>query len=127
MSNLPVRKAKFDDMRKKITSPSLIHGIDALFEMQCELVVCAYHGGYVRAGIALACHGVKMGVFRAYFSAVYRLCDYVGWTQLRQIPDIPGAFTRHGGKCDKWNCDNIDCVQDGIPTWFKKVARIHEP
>lgn len=124
MKERPIDKPRFNDYRARLQRQSPIHGIDALFEMQCEMLVAAYHGGTIRAGAHLIAKGVAAICRRAYRNAVYGICDRVGWTQLREFPDAPGCFERHGGHCDKMNCQDIDCVQRGIPQWYKTITRM---
>lgn len=53
---------------------------------------------------------------------VFRLCDKVGWTKLRPIPDLPGMFRRHGGHCDKMNCSDTDCLHRCVPNWYMRLT-----
>ena len=122
----PVHKEKFDRWRKKITDQHPIHHIDPLFNMACEQAVVAYHGGKCRAGWSLFWNGAREMIRSFYWNAIYGLCDRVGWTKIVPLPGLPLPMgQRHGGKCDKLNCDDIHCVQNGIPLWFRKLTRMN--
>lgn len=123
----PVYKERFDGYREKLSRPSRIRGIDFIFVMECEMALSAYFGGDIRAGASLLTRGIGSAARGAYWNCVYGICDRVGWTQLRQLPDAPkGCFERHGRQCDKMNCSDMDCVQRGIPKWYKTLTRMEE-
>lgn len=121
----PRNKAQFDKRRDRLRDLSPIHSVDALFNMECEIIVCYYHGGYIRAGWCLFWRGVTSFLRNTYWSLVYRFCDKVGWTRLQAIPGTD-AFERHSGKCDKMNCNDTNCIHSGIPKWFRRLARMED-
>jgi len=122
MKDFPRNKPAFDRWSERLTNKSPLHSIPFLLVMECRCLVISYYGSWPRAVWAMAWHGLTMNVHGWYWSAVYRLGDLVGWTVLRPMPDVPGAFIRHSAKCDKLNCDDIDCVKNGIPLWFRKLS-----
>ena len=119
----PINREGFDRYRDKLGKDNPVRDIDFLFAMELEIALCYYHGGKVCAGWKLMREGVKMGVMGFYWSLLYRFCDKVGWTRLQPIPGTT-HFERHSGKCDKLNCDDMDCVSNGIPLWFQKLTRM---
>ncbi len=119
----PKNKEAFDRRRGALLEPSIIHSIDGLFESECETVIAAYHGSYVRAGLYLLGHGIRGNIHGAYWSLVFRIGDWMRWTILRPIPGTP-YFERHSSKCDKMNCSDVDCVQIGIPRWYRRLTRM---
>lgn len=125
----PVNKVSYERWWKRMcdTTPGgrVMNQIPALYTMQCRCLLVAYHGNYWRAAWAIFSGGVHSSFYQLYWSAVYRWCDVVGWTQLRPTAH-PGLFIRHSARCDKLNCDYLDCVQEGIPRWFQKLTRMHK-
>jgi hypothetical protein len=120
----PIQKDGFDRNRERLLRPSPMHSIDALFKLECEVILAYYYGGYVRAGWHLFWHGAASALRGCYWNAVFRFCDLIGWTRLQQIPGTP-YFERHSGKCDKLNCQDIECVDRGIPNWYKKLTKMN--
>lgn len=124
MDKRPIHKAKFDERRAKMKSHRGGFEIDPIWQMECGMCLAYYHGSYIRAGLWMVWHGIESNVRGFYWSSVYRLCDKIGWTRLQEYPDIPGCFERHSAKCDKLNCNDMNCVQSGIPLWFRKLTRM---
>jgi len=122
MKDFPRNKTAFDRWSERLRKPSIVHSIPAMLLLECRCLVVAYYGSWPRACWEIAKHCFVMDCHGWYWSAVYRLGDLVGWTVLRPMPDVPGAFIRHSAKCDKLNCDDIDCVKNGIPLWFRKLS-----
>jgi hypothetical protein len=123
----PRNREGFDRLRASLTDGKthVTHKIDFLFAMNLEIALAYYHGGRIRAGWEMLREGLHLGIVGTYWSGVYRFCDKVGWTRLREIPGTP-YFERHSGKCDKMNCSDMECVQRGIPKWFKKLTRMRD-
>jgi hypothetical protein len=123
-----IHKDRFDRARNSLRDHSIMNNIDAIFAMQCEHALGAYHGGPVRAGVKLALKGIRHIVWSTYWDAVYRFSDKVGWTHIRQHPDMlpeykaRGFGERHGHHCDKLNCEDIDCISKGIPRWYRIIT-----
>lgn len=121
----PRNKEAFDRRRERLLEPSVIHQIDTLFEMECEMVVSAYYGGRVRAGLRMMWKGVGETLRSRWWAVVYRFGDRVGWTQLRPVPGTP-FFERHGGSCDKLNCNDANCIRRDLPRWWRRLTGMEE-
>ena len=74
---------------------------------------------------------VRLNARTAYHRTLMWVCDRVGWTKLYHMPetDTMRAFTmRHGRKCSgSPNCDNMNCIGDSVPRWFKWLTRWGKP
>lgn len=119
----PVYRERFENYRERLSRSSPIRRIDFIFVTECEMALSAYFGGDIRAGVSLLVRGIGAASRGVYWNCVYRVCDRIGWTQLRPIPGTD-AFERHGRGCDKMNCQDMDCVQRGIPGWYKTLTRM---
>lgn len=119
----PVNKDGWERYKAKLREDHPTHRIDFLFAMELEIALVYYHGGRIRFVWEMIRKGIYLGTRGFYWTCIYRLCDKVGWTRLQPIPGTP-YFERHSSKCDKMNCADCECVENGIPKWFQKLARI---
>lgn len=94
-----------------------------ILALECQVTTAAFYGGHIRAGFVQIKHGVIMGAQSIWIRSLCWLTDRVGWTKL--VPIEPGSEykTRHGGQCDKMNCGDMDCLNKGIPVWFRWMTR----
>lgn len=115
----PVNKPSFDRWSERITKPSFMHAIPAILAMECECLVVAYHGSYIKAAWHIFTHGIIMTIHSRYWGFVYFLAGR--WTQKRHIPGTK-HWIRHARSCDKLNCENVDCCARDIPQWFKRLS-----
>jgi hypothetical protein len=94
---------------------------------ELRLLLESYYGGPWRMVWAL---------FRLTFSNIIHtwtgrlriwVCDRMGWTKIYFVPEtdyMRAHWRRHGRKCSgSPNCDNINCIQDSVPGWYRWLTR----
>lgn len=99
--------------------------IPQILTSECSLVLEAYYGGPIRAGWHMIKWGIIHSITRGYWNLLLAMCDKIGWTRLQQIPGTE-HFERHGGKCKYHNCQDMECITNSLPRWFKFVTRWHK-
>lgn len=96
--------------------------IPAILVLESKCTLKAYYGGDIRAGMVLIREGIYLGSVGLYWHIVYSICDWAGWTKLREfMPGSPHKI-RHGGKCNYLNCDDSHCIDKSIPRWYRKFT-----
>ena len=101
--------------------------ITPIIVSEFEQAVEAYYGGYW----ATARHALWKAVYMTWgdlsSTLRIRICDRMGWTKLyyySETEKMIGHWQRHGRKCSgSPNCNNMSCIQDSVPRWFKWLTR----
>lgn len=117
----PVRAEAFKIRMERFKTKSVFI-IPAIFASECSMVLEAYFGGPIRAGLHLIYWGVRSSIARQRARFLWAISDRVGWTRLQQIPDTP-CFERHGGQCKYHNCMDSNCIDKSVPKWFRWLTR----
>lgn len=101
----------------------LMAGVPGILVFECKVTLKAYYGSYLRAGLVLILDWAWMKLHGMYWGAVFRFCDWVGWTKLVPVsPDNPNVKWRHGGQCQYLNCSDMNCLERSVPRWFRKIT-----
>lgn len=127
----PVQREKFDRWRERLrchaAENSVLFRIDPMLAFEVEALLHAYYGGEWRMIFAL----IRKHSVLSYHSLIGRVtfwfCDFIGWTKVYFYPEtrlMRAHHQRHGRKCSgSPNCSNMNCIDDSIPSWFKKICR----
>ena len=102
--------------QERMAALGLMSRIPAMLVFESKINLKAYYGTYFRAGLVLIWESIWFGSHSVYWHFIYRFCDLVGWTKIRE------TNIRHGGKCTYLNCSDFDCIDKGIPKWFRKLS-----
>lgn len=119
----PIHKERFDERRAKMQTQRAF-AIDPIWAMQCEMCLAHYYGSYWRVGWYLVWKAIVWRWNNVTTRIAIGFCDWIGWTKMREMPDIPGCFERHAASCDKLNCQDMDCHRRDIPKWFQRLTRM---
>ena len=127
----PVLKKQYEMRLARISdhirSNSPMMRIPPIAASECQMLLEAYHGGRWKTIFALT--GMAIFLLRHDLNArfVIWLCDLAGWTKVYDIPEtekMRAHKQRHGRKCSgSPNCQNVNCIDDSIPAWFKFISR----
>ncbi|MDE2096149.1 MAG: hypothetical protein KGL39_02815 [Patescibacteria group bacterium] len=133
MSKYPKQPERFkrrsEELIERVSSPStrIMFKIPPIAVLQYEMLLEAYHGGPVRAGLAFIRKGVAEAVRDARWSILLKITDSVGWTKLHHMPETETHheyWHRHGRKCHgSPNCNDFNCIEKSLPRWFKWLTR----
>lgn len=93
--------------------------------MECRMVVYAYYGSRRRALWVMAREDFWLWRRQVVGRSIMWFCDFVGWTKVYDVPETPlmrAHKQRHGRHCSgSPNCNNMNCVDEGCPKWFRKM------
>ena len=123
----PVHRELFEYRAERMRKQHpMMFKIAPIFNSECEMVVIAYHGSRLRAGLSLIKEYFRLGFSQRYFHLVFWFCDFIGWTKLVDIPETQTHHAykmRHAKKCHgSPNCSQ-DCINSAVPKWFRKITR----
>ena len=118
----PANREEFIRFKKKIFEIPALARIDGIFIFHIRIIIKAYYGGYIRAGLALIRFGIRDLFFHYYWTWVYLASDTMGWTQLYKNDGWPGCFIRHGRYCENHESCKHDCIEKSVPRWYQKLT-----
>src|SRR6266404_2356191 len=132
--NHPARPEQFKSRLIRISehakSNSPMLHIPAIAAFECKMVLNAYYGGQLRTSLALFREWFYLWRHDIFNSAVIWICDRVGWTRLYDVPEtetMKPYRMRHGRNCSgSPNCQNMNCIDDSIPKWFRWLTGWHK-
>ncbi len=119
----PVHPKKFKMRADRFKDRKGDFFIAPILASECSMVLEAYYGGPIRAGLHTIRWGIVYGVGRRWTHLLLAFCDRIGWTRLQRIPGT-AHFERHGAHCPH-NCQDFNCIGKSIPKWFRVLARWH--
>jgi hypothetical protein len=124
----PIHKERFNRWRDRIRDPeSGISNIPALFAHECWWCIRSYYGSSPRALWFLLREDFWIWSRSIWHRFLIVITDRVGWTKIYHYPQTDTMvehWQRHGYKCHgSPNCENMDCIEDSIPRWFKIIFR----
>lgn len=120
-------RARMAKLRQEFITDSVVVKIPAMASFQLRYTLEAYYGGRWRMIRALIWEGIYLGWHS--FNTTWKLwiTDRMGWTKLYDLPGSTKKMPmrmRHGRKCSgSPNCNNMNCIEDSLPRWFKWLTR----
>lgn len=98
-----------------------------ILELEMRLAIEGYNGGVPKLCWRMFKNWLIERLELKLQSVAIWIADRVGWTKVYDVPetDTMRAYKmRHGYKCHgSPNCNNMDCISDCLPKWFKWITR----
>jgi hypothetical protein len=121
---------RVERIRQHVKDDTAMFGIAPLVVSEFEQAIEAYYGGYWGA----ARNALRKAIYITWGNWTSRIrigiCDRMGWTKLyyyNETDTMLGHWQRHGRKCSgSPNCNNMNCINDSVPRWFKWLTRWEE-
>lgn len=126
----PIHKDQFLSKRDKMCKGKyemVYRCCPSAFVLDCWAVCRYYYGGSVRAAFRLLYLSFYLWANSLWHGFLLWVTDRMGWTKLydhpESTPDNPFRI-RHGRYCSgSPNCNNWECIAQGIPKWFRWLTR----
>lgn len=127
----PIEASKYNLRMKRIEahfkSNSPMMKIPPIAVSEMKMAISAFYGGRWRALYWWTRE--ELFLLRCDITAriIIGFCDLMGWTKLYDLPgstkEMPVKM-RHGRKCfGSPNCENMNCIEDSLPRWFKQLTK----
>lgn len=106
---------------------SIMFRIPPMAALECEILLHYYYGSKWRMVWHLFRAALHQSIHSGYNRCLIKICDWMGWTKVYHIPETPefrAHYQRHGRKCSgSPNCNNMRCIDESIPKWFRWLTR----
>ena len=126
---LPARPEQFarrTDEMVMACKDGMMPRIPGWFAFHCKILLVSYYGGWFRTGLSFMRDGLRLWASGKWTALLLLITDGVGWTKLYEVPETAthiAHWQRHGRFCSgSPNCNNMDCINEGVPRWFRKVT-----